>query len=51
VKVTDCDNNYSITTKDLALSLNKAAQSSKTYGVNLEQLVGYTTAIGAATRE
>ncbi|WGT37999.1 hypothetical protein QH639_19550 [Lysinibacillus sp. 1 U-2021] len=30
---------------------NKAAQSSKTYGVNLEQLVGYTTAIGAATRE
>lgn len=47
----EVDNNYSITTKDLALSLNKAAQSSKTYGVNLEQLVGYTTAIGAATRE
>lgn|GEM_PF-2477873 len=47
----EVDNNYSITTKDLALSLNKAAQSSKTYGVSLEQLVGYTTAIGSATRE
>lgn len=47
----EVDNNYSITTKDLALSLNKAAQSAKTYGVDLEQLVGYTTAIGAATRE
>lgn len=40
----EVDNNYSITTKDLALSLNKAAQSSKTYGVSLEELVGYTTA-------
>ncbi|MEQ6355269.1 phage tail tape measure protein [Lysinibacillus sp. M3] len=47
----EVDNNYSVTTKDLALSMNKAAQSSKTYGVSLEQLVGYTTAVSAATRE
>lgn len=47
----ELDNNYSITTRDLALSLNKAAQSSKTYGVSLEQLTSYTTAIGSATRE
>lgn len=51
MKVTECDNQYSITTKDLALSLNKAAQSSATYGASLDQLVGYTTAIGSSTRE
>lgn len=50
-KLNEVDNNYSVTTKDLALSLNKAAQSSKTYGVSLDQLVGYTTAISSATRE
>lgn len=55
VKIADAlnevDNNFSITTKDLALSMNKAAQSAKTYGVSMEELVGYTTAIGSATRE
>lgn len=42
----EVDNNYSITTKDLALSMNKAAQSASTYGVEMEELIGYTTAIG-----
>lgn len=47
----EVDNNYSVTTKDLALSMNKAAQSAKTYGVEMETLIGYTTAISASTRE
>jgi len=47
----EVDNNFSITTKDLALSMGRAAQSAKAYGVSMEELVGYTTAIGAATRE
>lgn len=47
----EVDNTYSITTKDLSQSLNKAASTANTFGVELEELVGHTTAIGAATRE
>ncbi|WP_283164675.1 phage tail tape measure protein [Lysinibacillus sp. BPa_S21] len=50
-KLNEVDNNYSITTKDLSLSMNKAASTAKTFGVSLDELLGYTTAIGAATRE
>jgi len=50
-KLNEVDNNFAITTKDLALSMNKTAQSAATYGVSLDQLLGYTTAIGASTRE
>lgn len=50
-KLNEVDNNYSITTRDLSLSMNKAASTAKTFGVSLDELLGYTTAIGAATRE
>lgn len=51
VKVTESDNNFAITTKDLALSLNKAASTAKTFNVSLDEMLGYATAIGVATRE
>ncbi|MBF6842209.1 phage tail tape measure protein, partial [Acinetobacter baumannii] len=35
-KLNEVDNQYSITTKDLALSLNKAASTAKTFGVTLD---------------
>ncbi|UUV25845.1 phage tail tape measure protein [Lysinibacillus sp. FN11] len=50
-KLNEVDNNYSITTRDLSLSMNKAASTARTFGVSLDELLGYTTAIGAATRE
>lgn len=50
-KLNEVDNQYSITTKDLALSMNKSASTAKVFGASLDQLLGYTTAIGSATRE
>ena len=43
-KLNQVDNEFSITTKDLAQSMNKAAATSQVFGVSLEQLLGYTTA-------
>ncbi|MDH6674439.1 TP901 family phage tail tape measure protein [Paenibacillus sp. LBL] len=50
-KLNEVDNNFSITTKDLAQGIHKAGATAKTYGVTLDELVGHVTAIGAATRE
>ncbi|GFN32608.1 phage tail tape measure protein [Paenibacillus xylaniclasticus] len=50
-KLNEVDNNYSTTTKDLAISLTKAGSSAKTFGVSLDELLGYTTAIQSATKE
>jgi len=43
-KLNEVDNNYSITTRDLSLSMNKAASTARTFGVSLDELLGYTTA-------
>jgi len=51
VKVTESDNKNAISSQDLALSMTKAASTAKTFGVSLDELLGYTTAIGVATRE
>lgn len=50
-KINEVDNNFAVTSQDLALSINKAGASARTYGLTLEQLIGVTTAIGTATRE
>lgn len=50
-KVTERDNNYSITTQQLAQSIMKSAGAASTYGVELERLIGYSTSIGEITRE
>jgi len=38
-------NNFSISTQNLALSLRKASSSAASYGVSLDNVIGYTTAI------
>lgn len=50
-KLNEVDNQYSITTQDLAKSMNKSASTARVFGASLEELLGYTTAIGSATRE
>lgn len=50
-RLNEIDNNFAITTRDLGLALNKTASSAKVYGVSLDEVLGYTTAIGVATRE
>lgn len=47
----EVDNNYSITTQQLAESLMRSAGTAAVYGSTLENVIGYTTAIGEVTRE
>lgn len=51
MKLNQVDNDYSVTTKNLADSLSKSAAAAATYGVSLDELLAYTTAIGTVTRE
>ncbi|MGL6081351.1 MAG: phage tail tape measure protein [Gammaproteobacteria bacterium] len=51
MKVTECDNNYAISTKQLSEALSKSASTSRTFGVTLEENIGHITAIGAVTME
>lgn len=50
-KLNEIDNNYAITTQNLALSMTRAGSTAKTFGVSMEELLGHTTAIATATRE
>jgi len=50
-KLNQVDNDYAISTQQLATSLQKSASTAKTYGVSLEENIGHTTAIGAVTME
>ena len=43
-RLNEIDNNYAITSRDLALSLAKSASTAKTFNVTLDELLGYTTA-------
>lgn len=47
----EVDNNYSITTKQLAQSIQKSAGVANTFGVSMEKLIGYSTAMGEISRE
>lgn len=47
----EIDNNYSISTKQLAESLSKTGATAQTFGVSMEEVAGATTAIGAVTQE
>lgn len=47
----ETDNNWSITTQQLAESLMRSAGTAGVYGSELERVIGYTTAIGQTTRE
>ncbi|KXZ22298.1 phage tail tape measure protein [Bacillus nakamurai] len=50
-KLNEVDNNYAVTTLDLANSIRKAGSTASTFGVELNDLIGYTTAIASTTRE
>lgn len=50
-KLNEIDNNYSTNTLTLSQAMNKASSTAKTFGVSLDELLGHTTAISAATRE
>ncbi len=50
-KLNEVDNNFSITTRDLALSMQRGASVAAIYNVSLDELIGMTTAIGQVTRE
>ncbi|WP_442637590.1 phage tail tape measure protein [Rossellomorea marisflavi] len=50
-KLNEVDNNFAISTKDLSDGLRKSAATAKTFGVSIDQLVGYIAAIGSTTRE
>ncbi|UGO51228.1 tail length tape measure protein [Bacillus phage vB_BanS_Skywalker] len=47
----EVDNDYAISTKQLAEGLQKSASAGKTFGVGLEENIGHITAIGAVTME
>src|SRR5699024_12169589 len=50
-EVTERDNNYVITTQQLAQAIERSAGTAQVYGSTLERTIGYTTAIGEVTRE
>jgi len=50
-RLNEIDNNYAVTTQNLALSMTRAGASANTFGVSMEELLGHTTAIATATRE
>src|SRR5690606_21121591 len=50
-KLNEVDNQFAITTKDLAEGIQRSASTAKTFGVELDTLIGYITAIGSTTRE
>ncbi|MFQ3543658.1 phage tail tape measure protein [Halobacillus rhizosphaerae] len=47
----EVDNNYAISTQQLAQGLKRSSATAKTFGVTLEESVGHITAIGAVTME
>ncbi|QPK89722.1 phage tail tape measure protein [Bacillus velezensis] len=47
----EVDNNYAISTQQLAEGLSKGASTARTFGVTMEETVGHITAIGAVTME
>ena len=50
-KLNEVDNNFAITSIGLAQSINKAGESAQQFGITLDELIGFTTSIGTATRE
>jgi TP901 family phage tail tape measure protein len=50
-KLNEIDNNFAVTTQNLATSMTRAGASANTFGVSMEELLGHTTAIATATRE
>jgi TP901 family phage tail tape measure protein len=50
-KLNEVDNNFATTTKDLAVAMGRSAAAANTYGVSMDELLGYITAIQEVTRD
>lgn len=50
-QLNEVDNDYAVSSQDLAQSLARAGGTANAFGVSLEQVLGHTVAIGEATRE
>jgi TP901 family phage tail tape measure protein len=49
--INEVDNQFAITSRDLALALQKAGSAGDAFGVTMEEQIGHVTAIGVQTRE
>lgn len=47
----EVDNRNAVTVAQLAQSMSRAGDTAKTFGISMENLLGYTTAIATTTRE
>lgn len=50
-QLNEIDNTHAVTSRDLAIGMQKSASAAKTFGVSLEELLGHETAILQVTRE
>ena len=50
-RLNEVDNNFAISTADIAEAMEKAASTARTFGVDIDQLIGLISAIGITTRE
>ncbi len=50
-KMNEIDNNFAIDTKTLSDAMMKSAATANTFGVSMDELLGYISAIGITTRE
>lgn len=49
--INEVDNNFAISSQNIVQSMQKSVGSAKTFGVEMEDLIGMTVAIGETTRE
>jgi TP901 family phage tail tape measure protein len=50
-RMNEVDNSFAITTKDLAIALQKSGSAGEAFGVTIDEMIGHITAIGVQTRE
>ncbi|AKA61481.1 tape measure protein [Bacillus phage Stahl] len=50
-KLNEVDNKYAVSVDQLSNSIRKAGGTANAFGVSMDMVIGYTTAIGEATRE
>ena len=51
VKVTESDNRFAISTQQIASGMEKSASTARTFGLEMEEVVGHITSIGSVTME
>lgn len=50
-RINEVDNNFAISTKNISEAMEKSASTAKTFGINIDELIGLISAIGITTRE